>query len=328
MYQKLYPITKSLLAPHALAQHIAAAYGLAHVGCQLLTATMRDVYLVTSAQQRFVLFVYPHQHRAREHILAEWALIAFLAHHGVPVAPALPARDGTILLTFDAPEGLRYGVLSHWLPGDILRRHSSPQAVEQYGAHIATIHVLADSLPAPLSRPINDPIQITLDALMAAEAALPDRSDVRAMLYQARDRVLPAAQALVALGSSYGFIHGDVIRANALVASDGTVSILDFDLCGLGWRAYDVASYLFTIRGTADEPVLRRAFLHGYTQIRPLSTAEHATFPLFEAVRAIFDIGIPARYVNTWGRAYLDAFLDASVVQLKQCVDQTDFFPL
>jgi Ser/Thr protein kinase RdoA (MazF antagonist) len=159
-------------------------------------------------------------------------------------------------------------------------------------------------------------------ALAATEAALPDRANVLTTLHDAHDILLPRLQALVPAPPNYGMIHGDVIRTNAIVAPDGTVSVIDFDLCGLGWRAYDVASYLFAIRGTPDEPALRAGFLAGYRDVRPLSQPEQTMLPLFETVRAVFHIGIPARYVNTWGRAYVDAFLDGSISQLNQCLDQ------
>lgn len=322
MNRNTFPIAKSVLAPDALAQHIVLQYQLKQVQCQLLTATMRDVYRVTTPQQRFMFFVYPTRHRTCEEILAEWQFVAFLAAHGIPVAPAYPATSGELVLPFDAPEGRRYGVLSMYLPGEILRRRSSPHTVAAYGTQIARIHVVADTLPVTLVRPVNNPRQIVQDALTAAERAIADRADVLTALYHARAVLLPHLAQLVPAAPSYGLIHGDVIRANAIVGPDATVSVIDFDLCGLGWRVYDIASYLFAICGTQDEVRLRTAFLDGYTRIRRLSQVERELLPLFEAVRAVFDIGIPASAINTWGRANIDAFLDGSLTQLNQCIDR------
>src|SRR4051812_36876274 len=122
MDRNTFPIAKSVLAPDALAQHIVLQYQLEQVQCQLLTATMRDVYRVTTAQQRFMVFVYPTRHRTCEKIVAEGQLVAFLPAHGIPVPPAYPATSGELVLPFEAPEGRRYGVLSMYLPGEILRR--------------------------------------------------------------------------------------------------------------------------------------------------------------------------------------------------------------
>ncbi len=89
-----------------------------------------------------------------------------------------------------------------------------------------------------------------------------------------------------------------------------------------GWRAYDIASYLLTIRGTPDEAEYADAFVAGYTDIRSLLPTEHEALPFFEAVRALFEIGTPARYVDTWGSAYLYAFLDQSLEKLKHQMSQ------
>ena len=121
---------------------------------------------------------------------------------------------------------------------------------------------------------------------------------------------------------AYGVVHGDVIRANALVGEDGTVTVLDFDFCGIGWRAYDVASYLLTIRNTPTEAEFAEAFLAGYTDIRALTPEEREAMPLFEAVRAIFAIGTPAKYVDHWGSEYLYAFLDQSLERLERVMQQ------
>ena len=123
---------------------------------------------------------------------------------------------------------------------------------------------------------------------------------------------------------AYGMIHGDVIRANAQVANDSRVTILDFDFCGDGWRAYDVASYLHAIWGTPDESEFEQAFLEGYNAVRPLTNAEQATLPLFEAVRAIYSIGIPAMNIEHWGSQYFYSFVDHDLAALKRWMRHGD----
>ncbi len=98
--------------------------------------------------------------------------------------------------------------------------------------------------------------------------------------------------------------------------------MIDFELCGPGWRAYDIASYLLTIRGDPREARLADAFLAGYTATRTLTPHEQATLPLFEAIRAIFEIGTPARNVDHWGSAYLEAFFDQSLDRLKRSMER------
>jgi Ser/Thr protein kinase RdoA (MazF antagonist) len=317
-----FPITKSYLDTAALAGRIEDEYDLADVRCRLISATLRDVHLVTTSRRRFIFYVYRHGYRTHEQIAAEWHFIAHLASRGVPVAPAVPTRNGRLLLSFDAPEGTRYGVLTTFVDGQHLRQRPSVPAVRTYGRHIATIHAVADAMSAPLNRPVIE-IAATLDEAVAdAEMALIERPDVVAYLHECATKLRPELDPLPKEPPAYGVIHGDVIRANALVGDDGTVTVLDFDFCGIGWRAYDVASYLLTIRNTPTEAEFAEAFLAGYTDIRTLTPDEREAMPLFEAVRATFAIGTPAKYVDHWGSEYLYAFLDQSLERLECTMQQ------
>jgi Ser/Thr protein kinase RdoA (MazF antagonist) len=317
-----FPIIKSFLSTEALARHIEREYDLANVQCQLITATLRDVYLVTSLQKRFILFVYSSGLRSVEYIQAEWRFVAYLATQGVPVAPAELTRSGALLLTFHAPEGVRYGVLTQFVQGQHLRQRPSVSAVRSYGRHIATIHKLADAMPDALSRPVNDVAGMVRQSIAAAETVLIERRDVVAYLHECATLLYAELATLPKESPAYGMIHGDVIRTNAQVSNDGTVTVLDFDFCGPGWRAYDIATFLLTIRGTSDEEQFADAFLNGYLDTRALAQLEYEMLPLFEAARAIFDIGVPATYIDHWGSAYMYAFLDRSLDQLKKSMNR------
>src|SRR5215217_1018918 len=104
------PILTSLFAPAALAARLEAAYGFQHVRCQLITATLRDVYLVESRTGRYILIVYRHDQRTRDEIAAEWQFVDYLARQAVPVAPAIQTTTGEQILMLHAPEGVRYAV--------------------------------------------------------------------------------------------------------------------------------------------------------------------------------------------------------------------------
>jgi Ser/Thr protein kinase RdoA (MazF antagonist) len=319
-----FPITKSFLSTEALAHRIEHEYNLTNVRCQLITTTLRDVYLVTSLRKRFILFVYRSGARSVEYIEAEWRFVTYLGSHGVPVAPALSTTSGTTILAFDAPEGTRYGVLTRFVDGQHLRQRPSVSAVRAYGRHIATIHTLADAMPEVLSRPVNDVAAIVEQSITAAAAALIDRRDAVTYLQECATLLLPKLAALSKAPSVYGIIHGDVIRTNAQVSDDGTVTVLDFDFCGPGWRAYDIATFLLTIGGTPNQEEFADAFLNGYTHIRTLTELEYKMLPLFRAVRAIFDIGMPSMYIDHWGSAYVYAFLDRLLEQLKHSMNRLE----
>src|SRR5438067_1961325 len=97
------PILTSFLNPEALALRVEAAYGFQHVRCQLITATLRDVYLVVSSAGRHILIVYRHDQRTWDEIAAEWRFVSYLAEHAVPVAPAIATVTGEQIVTLQAP---------------------------------------------------------------------------------------------------------------------------------------------------------------------------------------------------------------------------------
>jgi Ser/Thr protein kinase RdoA (MazF antagonist) len=312
-----FPISKSFLQRDALSQRIEEEYGLENVACQLISSTLRDVYLVTSSQGHRILYVYLHAQRTSEEIAAEWQLVDYLYASGVSVAPAVPKISGDYVLMFPAPEGIRFGVLTQFAEGVTLRSRPSLAAARSYGKTVAMIHTLSDVMPFSLNRPAIEIEKLLEQSLAAFEREVLDRPEDLAFLLQAAAILQKRIVTLLKAKPCYGIIHGDVIRSNALVTDDGRVTILDFDLCGFGWRAYDVASYLLTIRNTPQPQDYEQAFIEGYQQVRPIEAEERELLPAFEAIRAIFSIGTPAMHIEHWGSQYFYAFLDASLMALK-----------
>lgn len=70
--------------------------------------------------------------------------VRYLAEHAVPVAPAIATVTGEQIVTLQAPEGVRYAVVTTYVPGQHLRRLPSEEATRRYGQIIASIHLLAD----------------------------------------------------------------------------------------------------------------------------------------------------------------------------------------
>lgn len=284
-----------------LARAIQQAYGLPEAECQLLSASMRDVYLIASREERYAFFLYRHNQRTPQQITAEWNFIDNLKAAGVPVAPAVRQRNRELLLTIPRPEGVRYGVLSTFVEGNHLRNRYSIEAVRDYGRAIARIHVAADALPEITDRPSNDFNFIVQQYIQAIEEVVYLKPEDRTALHEAAGTLREKLDVLPRQKPEYGMIHGDVIRANAQVSEDGKVTVLDFDLCGPGWRAYDIAGYFVV----AEHTEAKQAFLDAYQEIRPLGETEIGWLPLFEAARNIFSLGIPAMNAIRWGQAPL-----------------------
>jgi Ser/Thr protein kinase RdoA (MazF antagonist) len=128
----LFPVVKSFLSEEALARRIEAAYDLREVRCQLLAVSMRDVYRVSAGGDRYICSIYRYNQRTPEQIEAEWDFVDHVGERGVPVAPAIRQESGARLLNFRAPEGIRYGVLATFVPGQHLRDRYNAEAARQY----------------------------------------------------------------------------------------------------------------------------------------------------------------------------------------------------
>ncbi|MER7243718.1 phosphotransferase [Kribbella sp. NPDC000426] len=94
-------------------------------------------------------------------------------------------------------------------------------------------------------------------------------------------------------------IHGDFAPTNVLMVGDRVTAILDFETCGPGYRAMDLAvgSYFF---GNFGQPTAAsEAFRRGYLSRYPLTDAELNALPDLELMRE-------ATSLVHWHGRYLD----------------------
>src|SRR5207253_3151224 len=85
-----------------------------------------------------------------------------------------------------------------------------------------------------------------------------------------------------------GICHGDLHGGNACLGPDGRLTFFDFDCCGVGYRAYEVAVFRWAAEFFhPDQKGEARwgAFLRAYTARRTLAELDLAAVPLFVAAR-------------------------------------------
>ncbi|MFO1201378.1 MAG: phosphotransferase [Tabrizicola sp.] len=85
---------------------------------------------------------------------------------------------------------------------------------------------------------------------------------------------------------TFGLIHADLRLANLMVNGDRLTAI-DFDDCGFGWWAYDLASALSFIETDPRLPDLIAAWVEGYTSIAPLRPQDRAMIPSLIFLRRV-----------------------------------------
>jgi Ser/Thr protein kinase RdoA (MazF antagonist) len=85
---------------------------------------------------------------------------------------------------------------------------------------------------------------------------------------------------------TFGLIHADLRLANLMVDGD-TLTAIDFDDCGFGWWAYDLAAALSFIETDPRLPDLIARWCDGYTRIAPLSAQDRAMIPALIFLRRV-----------------------------------------
>jgi Ser/Thr protein kinase RdoA (MazF antagonist) len=85
---------------------------------------------------------------------------------------------------------------------------------------------------------------------------------------------------------TFGLIHADLRLANLMVDGE-TLHAIDFDDCGFGWWAYDLAAALSFIETDPRLPDLISAWVTGYTRITPLRPEDRAMIPSLILLRRV-----------------------------------------
>ena len=107
-----------------------------------------------------------------------------------------------------------------------------------------------------------------------------------ALLARATEALATKLQAYGTGPETFGLIHADLRLANLMVDGDRLTAI-DFDDCGFGWWAYDLASALSFIETDPRLPDLIAAWVQGYTRIAPLRAEDRAMIPSLILLRRV-----------------------------------------
>lgn len=193
-----------------------------------------------------------------------------LSRAGLPVPAALPALDGKLLVHL--PDG-RHASAIAWMDGEALGEANLPfsrptsavlDIYHALGALLARIHRTTDSLTLPddFTRPRWD-----LDGLVGENPLWGRFWDHPAAAPEQRRRLIRARDALrERLAGDLGLIHADVLRENVLV-NGRSVSLIDFDDSGFGFRLYDLGTALVQTVYDPAHAEIRSALMAGYGTI-------------------------------------------------------------
>lgn len=296
-------VTRSIVAGSALADRVAEDYGLeSPVSCKLISKMLRtqdnDHYLIRSGDQKFVLRLYQvgeHLGRRESDYLYELDWLDFLRQRQIRVAYPIARRNGGFLGQVEAPEGIRYYALFSFAPGKRMALDDE-ELLYTFGSRMGEIHLASnDYVPGYDRRPMD--LEYLVDKpIEHIKRFWADRPDEKLNLLlesaqAAKDEIQGLIDNELHTEDGWGPIGGDFHPHNTHFDEHGEPTFFSFDLCGPGWRSYDIAVFLLNTRLLRLPSHLSAAFFAGYNAVRPLSDNEHEAISPFMTIRRIWLTG-------------------------------------
>ncbi|KKJ00059.1 phosphotransferase [Prochlorothrix hollandica] len=270
-----FPVLYSTLACQALSTKVLPLYDLGTVqDCQFWNRGLSDIYRVETKASYYILRISHTHWRSKGDINFELEFLDFLQRQRIPVAYPLRTRDGQLSVELDAPEGKRYAALFVYAPGDIPLGDLNIHQSHKLGQILAQIHQAGLEFHTDQPRQPLDLSQLVDQSLETIAPFLKRRAADLHYLHHEVKEIRRKLQALPQTGPFWSVCWGDPHSGNAHFTPDNQVTLFDFDQCGYGWRAFDVAKFWQVAIRTGMNRRVRDAFLAGYGHCQPLEAVE------------------------------------------------------
>ncbi len=317
-----FPVIASTLSPQAFVDEILPGFGIGAIReCQFYSGGFNHTYRIKTVDgSTYYLRAYRIQWRTLEDILYELDVLNHLKHKGFPAAKPVPYKDGQPYCAVPAPEGVRYLALFTEAPGpEITYAHEPEKIAYRYGQAVACMHTALADFNSPHPRFQLDLDYFTLQPLQFIEPFLIDRPEDWKTIQQFAESLRKQILALPAEALEKGFCHGDLQGYHANVAPDGTLTFFDFDCGGYGYRAYDLAVFLWCCRLQDAVSARWEPFLKGYRETRLIQELDVQAAPLFVCARYLWHMGVHTQNSPDWGIDFLnDEYFDTHLPRLRE----------
>ncbi len=209
-----------------------------------------------------------------------------VARKGGPAPGILRGADGAV---FHHASGL-HGAIHIRLTGRPAT--ATPEDAAELGGALARIHRLGDGWSGAGELPLAKRATLVDGPARRIRKALdqrfePELDGLIARLGHWIDR-LPRD------GDVFGPCHGDSHYENASADAAGVLCFYDFEHAVRGWRAFDLASFIWGCFGLESGAETWNAFMQGYGALRPISEAEALWIRPFLVVRQLWWLGFNA----------------------------------
>ncbi len=320
MSQEPFPVIYSTLAPQAIVEQILPLYKIDQVtSCQLWHRGLSDVYLVQTVTSEYILRISHHHWRSKSDIDFELELLDFLRQDQLPVAYPLWTKEGQLSVEINAPEGKRYSALFIKAKGEVALGDLNFEQSQKLGKTLAKLHQATANFHCSHQR-LTLNLQYLLDNSMAEIAPfLYHRSQDYDYLQQTCCQIKQKLQNLPTEPPFWVICWGDPHSGNAHFTEDNQVTLFDFDQCGYGWRAFDLAKFLHVSLSSGVSKNIREALLESYQSVQKLTEFELSCLQQLTQTAHIWSWAISINSAQIHDYSRLDrSFFTRRLEQLKR----------
>jgi Ser/Thr protein kinase RdoA (MazF antagonist) len=317
-----FPAIASILSPEALITDVMPGFGITEVSeCQFYSGGFNHTYRIRANHgDNYYLRAYRIKWRTLADIQVELDVLNHLKRKGFPAIAPLPFRDGQPYCAVEAPEGRRILALFTGAPGaEISYEHEPVINAQRYGRAVASLHNALDDFHSPHARFHLDLTHFIDQPLHHIQPFLSNRPDDWDFVQQFAENLRQQILAIPADLLEQGFCHGDLQGYHAKLSPAGTLTFYDFDCGGFGYRAYDLAVFLWCCRLEDALEVRWQPFLESYLENRKMQERDLAAVPLFACARYLWHMGVHTQNSLDWGIDFLnDDYFERHLSRLRQ----------
>ena len=305
---KQFPVTNSTLSATHIGLFLQEKYALnKNIKCQLIKSGINDTYFVTDNQTKFIFRIYSYNWRTETEINEEITLLNQLKQNALSISYPIADEKNQYIQTLNAPEGERFAVLFSFAPGEKIHVISAENHF-QIGKLMARFHQI--TFNQKLKRRDYTPEYILVDSLEQIRPFIsPDCEELKFM-ESTQNYLLGELQHADISRMRKGIVHLDIWFDNLNITAENEVTLFDFDFCGNGWLAWDIAYYILQLHNVEKyesndyQPKIDH-FLKGYESIIPISDEEKKLLPVLGVSLYFFYLGVQCQRFDNWSNSFL-----------------------
>ena len=280
-------VQHSIISPAAVLKVIQRQYPtLGAEACELMELGCNDNYRIKGKRKDYAFRLYRLNWWPEKDVDEELRMLEVMHRNKLNVCKPVRNENKHRYIKVAAPEGVRYGALFNFIPGQHLGFHlSGNQKLVQLGNMVAEMHTIADNMKQPAQRWTMDFDNVVNKFLENAPVVLGHREKDLKYLHKLARQLKKVLLEQLGEAFNFGLCHGDLHVHNVMLQPDGELALYDFDWSCYSWRAYDLATVWWALTRNKKSMSLWRAFLRGYTQRRKLTREEKKYMPWFVVFR-------------------------------------------